>query len=115
MLSVSMLWVPRMIGYKDRRWIRKREVILKRDEYLCQECKRYGKSKMAEQVHHINPLEDYPELGLLDYNLISLCTKCHDKMHDRNNNKLTTLGMQWVKRVEDKIKNIFKEYIPPGN
>jgi 5-methylcytosine-specific restriction endonuclease McrA len=104
-----------MKDYKDKRWLKKRQVILKRDDYLCKECKRYGKRRQAEQVHHINPLEEYPELILTNDNLISLCTKCHDKMHDRNNNKLTPLGMQWVERVKDKIKIILANYIPPPN
>lgn len=99
--------------YKDKRWLHKRSVVLRRDDYLCQECKRYGSDKQAEQVHHINPLEDYPELAYINDNLISLCTKCHDKMHDRNNNKLTVLGFKWVERVKDRIRNIYKDYSPP--
>lgn len=38
-------------------------------------------------------------LALASNNLISLCNKCHDKMHDRNTNKLTALGLEWVKRM----------------
>ena len=52
-----------------RRWKRKREAILRRDGYLCQECKRYG--------HY----DEHPELALDDGNLISLCEGCHNKMH----------------------------------
>ena len=32
-------------------------------------------------VHHIKPRRDYPELALVDSNLISLCDECHNKMH----------------------------------
>lgn len=84
-------------------WKNKRAKILRRDEYTCQECKRYGKSKEATTVHHIYPVEDWPELGLVNDNLISFCGKCHDAMHDRINNKLTELGMYWVRRIENKI------------
>lgn len=45
-----------MSFYKKKTWIRKREKILKRDEYLCRECKRYGKTTQATTVHHIIPL-----------------------------------------------------------
>jgi len=46
----------------------------------------------------------YPKLFVTDLkfvsdNLISLCSKCHDKMHDRTNNKLTKFGEQWVIRM----------------
>ena len=88
--------------YKTKRWQRKRERILRRDEYLCQECKRYGKTKQAEMVHHINPLEERPELGLVSWNLISLCYKCHEAMHDRDTGLLTELGQRWVDRVKRK-------------
>lgn len=85
--------------YKTTRWKHKRARILKRDEYCCRQCKRYGKNRTATTVHHINPLETYPELRLESWNLISLCSTCHDKMHDRINDSLTPLGMEWVERV----------------
>jgi 5-methylcytosine-specific restriction endonuclease McrA len=102
------------MNYKDTRWIRKRQVILKRDKYLCQECKRYGKTTAAQQVHHINPADNYHELILCNDNLISLCNKCHDKMHNRTDDTLTQNGLQLVERVKDKIKIFYKNYIPPG-
>lgn len=73
--------------YKSTRWLRKREKILRRDKYLCQECRRYhrrttdGNPVLAELVHHIKPYELYPELGLRDDNLVSLCSSCHNKKH----------------------------------
>ncbi len=85
--------------YKSGRWKSKRERILKRDEYLCRECKRFGKSVLAATIHHINPLDQRPDLKLASDNLLSLCKKCHDKMHDRINNELTKLGEEWVVRI----------------
>lgn len=67
--------------YRSKKWRKKRATILRRDEYICQHCKWYGIRKEAETVHHIKHLEDYPELALLDSNLISLCKKCHNKEH----------------------------------
>jgi len=89
--------------YKTAKWKAKRERILRRDEYLCQECKRYGKTTPATTVHHIYPLEQRPELGLVSDNLISLCNDCHNAMHDRTTNQLTALGLEWVGRIEKKI------------
>jgi len=89
--------------YKTPGWKHKRVRILKRDEYLCQECKRYGKTTAATTVHHIIPLTwcliYNLMLALASINLISLCDKCHDKMHNRTDNKLTALGLSWVKRI----------------
>lgn len=87
------------MNYKDKRWIRKRKVILKRDEYRCKECKRYGKTTEATTVHHVKPARYYPELRFENKNLISLCGKCHDGMHDRTSNELTAKGIEWVNRL----------------
>ncbi|MDO3680555.1 HNH endonuclease [Paenibacillus ehimensis] len=89
--------------YKSKRWKRKREKILRRDEYMCQESKRYGKTEPATTVHHIYPLEQYPELALVDWNLLSLCEKQHNAMHDRTTGEMTELGRKWQERVRDKF------------
>lgn len=91
------------MDYKDKKWRHKRETILRRDDYQCRECKRYGKTTKAEQVHHIYPLENYPELALNNHNLISLCTSCHDKMHNRETRELTENGQRLVERIKDLV------------
>lgn len=48
---------------------------------MCVECKKYGRRHDATTVHHIKELEQYPELALVDSNLVSLCEACHNKMH----------------------------------
>lgn len=85
--------------YKTKRWRSKRDKVLRRDEYLCRECKRYGKTTPATTVHHILPLETNPELGLVSRNLISLCSKCHDSFHDRTTGQLTELGKYWQNKI----------------
>lgn len=97
--------------YKGKRWITKRAKILRRDEYMCQESKRYGKTVAATTVHHIYPLEYYPELALEDWNLISLCEKQHNAMHDRVTHELTALGMQWQERVRPQYERWMKERV----
>lgn len=86
--------------YKSTRWKTKRTNILKRDDYLCVNCKRYGKSVQATTVHHIQPIGINVELRLSSNNLISLCSKCHDKMHDRSNNELTPLGKYYLEKIK---------------
>ena len=62
-------------------WTKLRKVILKRDNYECQECKRQGGYSKATDVHHIKHLETHPELALYDDNLESLCAACHNRAH----------------------------------
>ena len=85
--------------YKTKEWIRKRIVILKRDNYQCRECKRYGKVTPANTVHHILPLHERPDLKLDNRNLISLCEECHEKMHNKFNDTLSKLGEEWRERI----------------
>lgn len=70
-----------VFDYKSKQWIRKRESILRRDGYMCQKCRRYGKRVPATTVHHIRHADEYPELAYTDSNLISLCSSCHNKEH----------------------------------
>jgi len=98
------LGVDSMSFYKSKQWRRKREAILRRDEYLCQECKRYGKTTSAKIVHHIIPFEQRPDLKLHGDNLISLCFTCHEQMHNKMTDELSEKGLEWVERVERKLK-----------
>ncbi|WP_265460333.1 HNH endonuclease [Enterococcus sp. HY326] len=95
--------------YKSTRWKRKRENILRRDKYECCNCKRYFKTKEAKTVHHIYFYEDYPALALVNWNLISLCNDCHNKMHNRLTDKPTQLGIEW----QTKRKAEFEKLYPP--
>lgn len=67
--------------YESRKWKRKRQQILRRDGYMCQICKRYGRMREATEVHHIQHLEDRPDLAFNNDNLISLCRSCHNAQH----------------------------------
>ena len=74
--------------YHTHRWYTLRDKILRRDKFLCVECKRYGKRVLATTVHHIKEREDFPELQYDMSNLESLCAACHNKKHpDKGNNK----------------------------
>ena len=81
--------------YKSKKWTVKRAKILKRDGYECQNCRRYFRSKEARVVHHIFFYEDYSELGLVNWNLVSLCNGCHNKMHNRLTDEATKLGKEY--------------------
>lgn len=92
--------------YGNNKWIVKRKKILKRDGYECQNCKRYFRSREAKVVHHIFFYEDFTELGLVNWNLVSLCDGCHNKMHNRLTGEATKLG----KEYQDKRKVDFNNY-----
>lgn len=62
---------------------------------MCAEAKRFGKTEAAQMVHHIYPLEEYPELALVDWNLISLSNSRHNTFHNRDDNTLTDVGEYW--------------------
>ena len=66
---------------------------------MCQLSKRYGKMLQAEVVHHIFPAEDYPEYEWEDWNLISISNAMHNRLHDRNTNKLTAFGKELMERT----------------
>lgn len=84
--------------YNHKSWKQKRKFILTRDKYLDQELLRYGKHVQADTVHHIFPLEFYPELKYTDWNLISLSQETHNRMHDRTSHNLTQLGIDLMWR-----------------
>ena len=88
--------------YKSKKWLRLRSAVLRRDGYMCQLSKRYGKMLEANTVHHIFPRDEYPEYELEAWNLISLTTEMHNKLHDRTTNKLTEDGIKLLKRTAQK-------------
>lgn len=70
-----------MFNYHSQRWEHKRQAILRRDRYLCQECLRYGRHRQATTVHHKQHVDAHPELAFQNDNLVSLCQGCHNKKH----------------------------------
>ena len=85
--------------YQSKAWERVRSAVLRRDGYMCQEAKRYGRAVQANTVHHIFPRDEYPQYELEPWNLISLSSKAHDEMHDRNTGKLTAKGKRLLDRT----------------
>jgi len=73
-----------ILSLKDKRWFRKRKVIIKRDNNKCTVC---GTSKNL-QVHHTyyykNPIKPwlYPNKSML-----TVCKDCHEKYHKHNENE----------------------------
>ena len=98
--------------YRSKAWTRKRENILRRDEYRCQEAKRYGKHREAVTVHHIYPLAEYPELALMDWILLSLSNEYHNRMHDRNTGRITSAGLYWQRKRRKQFEKAMGRHPP---
>lgn len=83
--------------YNSAAWLKVRELALIRDNYLCQECLDNKLIAVADVVHHMKPLRDYPKLGLVLENLESLCHSCHNNKHSDENrtrdNKKTNINV----------------------
>lgn len=89
--------------YSLSQWRKLRLRRLRKDSYLCQECRRYGRTTPATHVHHIFPLETHWELRYNILNLISLCNTCHENMHDRYTREITDVGKRWQEKVKNEL------------
>jgi HNH endonuclease. len=60
-----------------RRW---RKLVMQRDHYQCQECKRKGMTPipLATEAHHKIPIDERPDLALDINNGEGLCWDCHE-------------------------------------
>lgn len=78
-------WARRF--YASKAWKNTREVVKKRDSFLCQDCLAKGMYVPAEEVHHIVELTpeniNNPVVSLNPDNLISLCRECHRARHTK--------------------------------
>ncbi|MBQ0113867.1 MAG: HNH endonuclease [Bacteroidales bacterium] len=92
--------------YDSARWRKLRKKIMRRDGYQCQYLKRFGRNVPADTVHHIYPVEFYPEYKWCEWNLISLSNEAHNMMHYRGTHKLTKNGeglKDYVNKLEKQI------------
>ena len=64
--------------------------VLERDNYTCQHCQ----SKENLRVHHIESYVNHPDLRISVDNGITLCNKCHKKLHFLFNEP-TALQLDW--------------------
>ena len=94
------------MNYKSKRWQRLRARVLKRDDYMCQWSKRFGRRVEADTVHHVFPAEIYPEYQWCEWNLVSLARDVHNAMHDRDSHELTADGKK-LQEIICRKKNIY--------
>lgn len=84
--------------------------ILKRDDFQCQICKRKkypDKKDLRLTVHHILPLDRGGKW--IDSNMVSLCSRCHNKLHkyekSPNRVRLTDLEKKFIDVKHKRIYN----------
>lgn len=81
------------------KWKKKRAAILRRDGYRSQIAARYGRNVPGDTVHHILPVEVFPEYMYTNWNLITITAAEHNRLHDRDTNRLTYQGLELARRT----------------
>ena len=85
--------------YRSKRWLHLREVVLRRDSYLDQLELRAGRRVDAQTVHHIFPLEKYPQYKWQPWNLISVSRESHELLHNRITGQLSAAGERLLRET----------------
>ena len=76
-----------VLFYNRSAWKHLSRTVMEYDRFECQECKKKGKYKKADLVHHVNHLKDRPDMALTFWyeengerkrNLVSVCRDCHE-------------------------------------
>lgn len=104
--------------YNTVTWQNVREMVMKRDHWLCQDCLGRGMYKGAEEVHHIIPLT--PEnigdtsITLNPDNLIALCRDCHRLRHIELYKGTQHIGSRRLRRFKfDEWGHVLVKEDPP--
>lgn len=91
---------------KSKRWINEiRPAILKYDNFTCVICKKTVDNKHAN-VHHI--LDFSGDEDLSPRNLVTLCERCHSKLHPVFPHGMWRLGWPDLEKVKDNLKEFYK-------
>lgn len=67
--------------YWTKEWRIVRKIRRQKDNNECQRCKREGRYKAADMVHHKQEVRHRPDLALTLDNTESLCNACHNREH----------------------------------
>ena len=68
-------------GYRQAKWYKRRDEILKRDNYTCLHCGRNKEDGVELQVHHLTYIKGHKPWEYPDYTLLTLCKGCHSRTH----------------------------------
>lgn len=90
-----MSWI-----HNTKRWKRKSQHIRRLDKYMDVVALRFwNKRQEGHMVHHIYPVDEYPEYAFCDWNLITVSWSTHEKLEDRKSGTLKPLGLELQRRT----------------
>ena len=69
-----------------------RKTVLQRDGYKCKQC---GNASIKLHAHHKKSFRLFPKLRFIPENGLTLCEKCHKKLHIRNFNRWKVLCLYY--------------------
>ena len=71
--------------YKTIEWLQLRDKVLRDNHYECERCRQKSPAvySRAVIVHHIKEVRIFPELALNKSNLMAVCFRCHEDLHNR--------------------------------
>lgn len=72
----------RQTFYRTAEWKRASNAVRLRDKNTCQHCGKPAPRGHRGHIHHIIPFYESPELRADINNLVVLCVKCHNKLHE---------------------------------
>lgn len=67
------------LRYMRARWKRLRQLVLHRDQHLCQQCLKSGRREFGNEIDHILPWSERDDLFYSQDNLQTLCSVCHGR------------------------------------
>lgn len=82
--------------YKSKEWLSLREQVICEVHNECVMCRQKGIIRPVDEVHHVQYVRSHPELALsrtyhyhgMEFpNLLPLCHRCHDEIHERFGNR----------------------------
>lgn len=89
--------------YSSKQWQEARARALKRDGYMDQMLLREGIHREADTVHHMLPIDRYPEYKLKPWNLISVTHETHEMLHNRITGGLSPEGEMLMHEIARKV------------
>ena len=88
--------------YDSKEWRTISNIVKSKDFGLCQVCLNKNIVKSSDVVHHIIPLDEDRNKALDRDNLICLCHKCHNKIHNdmKDNSKKKLIEEKLFELIE---------------
>lgn len=77
--------------HRSRRWTVVSRLIRGRQPLCCNPYGLHDTPAFTETVHHIEPLDQHPELAFIPSNLVALCWRCHNHVEQLHRKGVPTM------------------------